>query len=383
MPADARPWLVFADDWGRHPSSCQHVVRHVLGRRPVVWANTIGTRPPRLDWSTAARVAGKLREWVVGTPGPPAEDPVPGPTVVAPKMWPSFASRLARSTNRRLLVRALRPVVDGLPRPPVVVTTLPIVADLIGRIPAAKWVYYCVDDFGTWPGYDGATMRAMERDLAAGVDIGIAVSETLQSHLAGLGRPAGLVTHGVDLAHWRADTTTPPAEFAGIPRPIALFWGVIDRRMDVSFVRAVTARMSAGSIVLVGPREDPDPALVHIDRVRIMPPVGFDRLPHLAAAADVLVMPYADIPATRAMQPLKLKEYLASGKPAVVRDLPATRPWADAADVCGSADVFAATVAERIAGGLPESQREARSRLAGESWAEKAREFERLVASES
>jgi hypothetical protein len=36
-------------------------------------------------------------------------------------------------------------------------------------------------------------------------------------------------------------------------------------------------------------------------------------------------MPYADLAATRAMQPLKLKEYLATGRPVVVRDLPATR----------------------------------------------------------
>src|SRR5947209_8488 len=24
------PWLVFSDDWGRHPTSCQHLVRHLL-----------------------------------------------------------------------------------------------------------------------------------------------------------------------------------------------------------------------------------------------------------------------------------------------------------------------------------------------------------------
>ena len=71
-----RPLVVFADDWGRHPSSCQHLVRHLLPTRQVVWVNTIGTRPPRLDWGTAKRAAGKLWGWM--TPAnltPPAPSP--------------------------------------------------------------------------------------------------------------------------------------------------------------------------------------------------------------------------------------------------------------------------------------------------------------------
>src|SRR5687768_15667316 len=91
----ARPWVVFADDWGRHPSSCQHLARHVLPHRPVVWVNTIGTRPPRLDWGTAKRAAGKLREWAGASVGQAVPDmpsghqaqpDLPKPRVVAPKM---------------------------------------------------------------------------------------------------------------------------------------------------------------------------------------------------------------------------------------------------------------------------------------------------------
>ncbi len=47
-------------------------------------------------------------------------------------------------------------------------------------------------------------------------------------------------------------------------------------------------------------------------------------------------MPLADLPVTRAMQPLKLKEDLATDKPAVVRDLPPNRAWADCPDVAAT-----------------------------------------------
>jgi glycosyltransferase involved in cell wall biosynthesis len=76
------------------------------------------------------------------------------------------------------------------------------------------------------------------------------------------------------------------------------------------------------------------------------------------------------------MQPLKLKEYLATGKPAVVRKLPATEPWADCADLVGTPEDFAAAVLKRLRDGLPEEQRRARARIENESWAAKAAQLE-------
>ncbi len=399
-PTDPPPLLVFADDWGRHPSSCQHLIRQLLPRRAVWWVNTIGTRPPRLDWGTVKRAAGKLRGWMgfgsirVGSvsdgclktvahasdsdnPASAGASPSQTPTVLSPKMWPSFQSGFARGLNRRLLLRALRPVVEAMPRPPVVVTTLPLVADLVGQLPVAKWVYYCVDDFSVWPGYDGATMLRMERELVPKVETVVAVSETLQRHIAALGKSAHLLTHGVDLGHWTAPPVAGmPAEFAGLEPPILLFWGVLDRRMDTAFVRELTASLTTGTVVLVGPKEDPDPELLRLPRVVVRPPVPFARLPALASAASVLLMPYIDAAVTRAMQPLKFKEYLATGKPAVVRALPATRPWADAADTADTAADFAAAARMRVAEGISDAQRSARLRLSGESWAGKAAVFE-------
>ena len=90
-------------------------------------------------------------------------------------------------------------------------------------------------------------------------------------------------------------------------------------------------------------------------------------------------MPYADLPATRAMQPLKLNEYLASGRPTVVRALPATAAWRNACDVCDTAETFAERVIERLRSGLPDAQRAARIALDGESWDAKASDFASLI----
>jgi glycosyltransferase involved in cell wall biosynthesis len=297
-------------------------------------------------------------------------------------MWPSFRSRFARGLNRRLLARALRAATETDPAP-VIVTTLPLVADLVGRVCASRWVYYCVDDFSVWPGLDGRTLQRLEAELVPKVDVAVAVSETLRTHLAKLGKPSHLLTHGVDLDFWRkpasGDTPVSLRDLDGLPKPLVVFWGVIDRRMDLQHVKKLADAMTDGTILLVGPQDNPDPELLRLPRVRTLPPVPYADLPALAARTGVLVAPYADLPVTRAMQPLKFKEYLATGLPVVVRKLPATEEWADCADVVETPEAYASAVLGRLRDGVPDEQRAARMRLDAEGWAAKAEQFEKWL----
>jgi glycosyltransferase involved in cell wall biosynthesis len=380
--------LVFADDWGRHPSSCQYIVQHLLDGYEVYWVNTIGTRRPGLNLLTLRRGLGKLRQWTR-----PALDPAALPPhlhVLNPPMWLWFRSRFDRFLNRRLLARALLPVVKTLSTPCFAVTTIPIVADLIDVLPVQRWIYYCVDEYGQWPGLDRLALERMETRLIQTVDKLVAVSATLRDKIVQRGRPVSLVTHGVDLEFWAGGTDVKAvadapgaqrvvSELENIQRPLVLFWGVADPRMEISFVTRLAADLRRGTIVLVGPQCDCDPALKRTGQVVSLGVVPYEMLPSLAREAAVLIMPYADIPVTRAMQPLKLKEYLATGKPAVVRDLPATREWRDCLDLAATPEAFSNAVRLRLTTGLPDDQRRARGRLKAESWAAKARLFERFA----
>jgi len=367
--------LVFSDDWGRHPSSCQHLARYLLERYEILWVNTIGTRPPRLDLMTLARGFEKVRQWTRGTPR--ANQNPANLQVVCPKMWPWFRSRIDRRINRGLLVRQLTPLLESRSDRPIAVTTIPIVADLIGRLPVSRWVYYCVDDFSQWPGLDQATMRRMEERLVSQVDVIITVSETLRDKFSRMGIHAHLLTHGIDHEHWENGVgEVPVPELDGLERPLIVFWGAIDERMEVRFLERLASDLTRGTIVLVGPEQSPLSALEAIPRLVRLAPLPYEQLPGLAREAAVLIMPYADIPVTRSIQPLKLKEYLATGRPAVVSSLPSTRCWSDCLDVAATPESFSAAVRARIVSGLPGQQRTARERLAGEGWAAKARSFE-------
>ena len=372
------PLLVFADDWGRHPSSCQHLIRELLPNHPVTWVNTIGTRAPRLNLDTFRRAAGKFRQWFRPENPDVSAAPPEGLSVSNPKMWPWLTRKIDRRINRELLLRQLGPVVRNMPALPVAITALPVVADLMGSLPVRRWVYYCVDDFGQWPGLDRKTMARLEKIVVEKADTIVAVSENLRARLKSMGRDSELLTHGVDTQVW-ASHGDPLPEITGLERPLVVFWGVVDRRMDTTWVRQLSADLTMGTIVLAGPSNEPDPALRSLPRVRMTGPLAFGQLPTLAREAAVLVMPYADQPVTRAMQPLKLKEYLATGRPAVARNLPANLEWADSLDLTDSAAEFSRLVRRRLETGPDPAQSLARTRLTEEGWAMKARRFAELT----
>ena len=381
---DSSPLVVFSDDWGRHPSAPQHIVRRMLAQRQVLWVNTIGTRRPGFNHHDLARGVQKCRQWLGRRSADQQSNNADQPNVINPVMWPSYAGRLQRSVNTRLVASAVRKQIDRhFDRPPVVITTIPMTVDLIGRIPASRWIYYCVDDWSTWPGLDHATLTASERRLIERADAIVAASDRLAEHVAEAGHDATVITHGVDAEMW---SDPPPVathpiveQIEELPRPHAVFWGMIDTKLSVNALTSLAGR-SEGSIILIGPHSDGARELSRIQGVHLFDAVPPDVLPHIASLADALIMPYVtDHPALIASQPLKLKEYLATDRPVTCTDLPSTRAWSDCADVV-SVDAFATTVINRLHTATPIEQMHCRhQRIPGETWQAKAAQFEQLL----
>lgn len=374
--------LVFSDDWGRHPSSCQHLIRQLATDYRVLWVNTIGTRGPKLDLATLRRVAGKLsrKRSSAKSEGIEPTSPV---RVANPFMWPWFRGPIDRRINRGLLSRALRAPIASLPRPVIAVTTIPLVADLVGELDVDRWVYYCVDDLAAWPGLDQKPLQLMERELVSKVDAAITVSQSLHDRLQRMGRESTVVSHGVDLRHWAAsDAAEMRSEsLITVPRPWIVFWGLIDERLNSDWLLQTADALKTGGIVLAGPVVAIDSRLRNHPRVALLGPISYQELPSLARQAALLTMPYRRMQATEAMQPLKLKEYMATGLPCVVSRLSATDDWEDCVDVASSGEEFTNLVLTRLKSELPSSQRDARKRLSAESWEAKARQFDVVLQS--
>ena len=376
----APSFIVFGDDWGAHPSSVQHLFRRIARDHRTLWVNTVGLRPPRLDARDAARVVRKLRAIV--RPPPATASTTSGSDgldlhVVAPPMVPWMRPSALRALNRASVRAAVGRAAERLGlRDPVVVTTVPNGVDGRGVAGSRSLVYYCVDDFAAWPGIDRIAAESLERELLACCDGVLATS----ARLAETRKPArGTVTllpHGVDVAHFAKarDAATVPWSGVRRGRPVLGYLGLVDARLDVPLLAAVARARPEWDLVFVGPTDvAPDPRLTG-SNVRFVPAVPYARLPEVLAAFDVALLPYERNELTRSINPLKLREYLASGVPVVATPLPEVLRYAPEVGLGDTTESFVAAVEAALAG--PRDRRDARAELLhGESWDDRAGTF--------
>ncbi|MCB0337791.1 MAG: hypothetical protein KDD62_15850, partial [Bdellovibrionales bacterium] len=52
--------IVFGDDWGRHPSSSQHLIKELVSWYDVIWVNSVGMRAPKIRLKDFKRVWQKV-----------------------------------------------------------------------------------------------------------------------------------------------------------------------------------------------------------------------------------------------------------------------------------------------------------------------------------
>ena len=366
-----RDFIVISDDWGRHPFSCQHIMSHFMPHNRVLWVNTIGLRLPRLSLYDAGRALGKLRSWA--RPSSPPDMPE-GLKIISPVMLPLGPWKPVRAFNSHSVVRDVRRAAAswGL-RDPILLATLPNAADYVGRLGESLVVYYCVDEFTVWPGMNLPHMvRHMENALMQRADLVVAVSDALQRDKGNGRTPTRLLTHGVDVAHFRAAAAPQPRPEAlrDISGPVIGFYGLIDAHMDVEMVAALLDARPDWTVLLIGTRRIPLDVLERRPNFRWLPAVPYAELPQYAAHFDVAIIPYRVNEHTCTANPLKLREYLATGKPVVTAPMPEVFRFAGHIRIAGTPEDFvAATVAALDDRPVPEVRL---AGLAGESWHDKA-----------
>lgn len=376
-------FIVFSDDWGRHPSSSQHLFRRMPPGSRALWVETIGLRPPRLTSYDARRILEKVRGWI--SPGSPASEPpwceTPAGLVrYAPPMHPFYGSPAGAASNDALLVRLLRRRLAalGFDRP-VLVTTVPNACGLVGRLGERAAIYYCVDDFETWPGYAGGAIRAMEEKLLARVDGLVVTAAALGERRGRPGLPLLSLPHGVDVGLFAAGGPRPTA-LAGLPSPLLLSAGLYDERVDTELLGAVLEANPTWHLALVGRRTAPPNPLDAHPRVRVLPGVPYPQVPAYLSAADVLLVPYRRNAQTDTINPLKLREFLATGRPVAATALPEIVSACGALVQTGDGPEGFGAAVSRALSAPPESAGARRDSVLPDAWEARAAAFFAFLA---
>jgi teichuronic acid biosynthesis glycosyltransferase TuaH len=210
---------------------------------------------------------------------------------------------------------------------PAAIVAHPLLAGFAEFAWARAVTYYAIDDWAAhlphrpwWPTYreSYAALRVRRRRVAA-------VSATLLERLAPTG-PCAVIPNGLEPSEWIGDPT-PPGWQRDMLRPLLLYVGTLDARLDVPALIAIARALPQATVVLAGALLDP----AHLRPLRAEPNIeirpALDRagISGLVRVADVGLIPHLRSPLTEAMSPLKLYEYLAGGLPVVGADLPPLR----------------------------------------------------------
>jgi teichuronic acid biosynthesis glycosyltransferase TuaH len=224
----------------------------------------------------------------------------------------------------RAIARAVRR--HGL-QTPYVITGNPLLAGFAELAWARAVTWYAIDDWAEHPAYSSWSdvyresyrrVRGAKRRVAA-------VSQGLLDRLDPSG-PSLVVPNGLDPGEWRGPAAAPDW-VAGLPRPLLVYVGALDIRIDVEWIRALALAEPRATILFVGPLMTPEhlAPLRDLANVQLRPSLDHDRICGLLRAADVGLLPHRVTRLTTAMSPLKLLEYLAAGLPVAATDLEPVR----------------------------------------------------------
>jgi glycosyltransferase involved in cell wall biosynthesis len=130
------------------------------------------------------------------------------------------------------------------------------------------------------------------------------------------------VPNGVDFAAYQTPASE-PEDMASIPRPRMGYVGVVKSQLDLGLMLQLAIEKPEWSFVLVGPigylgsKADILDRLAERPNVHILGNRQLNELPAYMQAMDVCMMCYDVCDYTNNIYPLKLNEYLATGRPVV------------------------------------------------------------------
>lgn len=370
-------FIVFSDDWGRHPFSCMHLMNQFLPWNRILWVNTVGMRLPSFKVYDLKRSIEKIGSWFGKST---SKEEIPDNlTIISPVTIPFGTIKLVRLFNKRSVIRKVKKVIERLGfHNPILLTTLPNAVDYIGGFGEIFGVYYCVDEFSKWPGVLKDLVERMERDLIQKADLIVVTSEELQKTKRKNSIPTHLLPHGVDINHFRKTQTLEPAPLIkNLKRPVIGYFGLFDERTDSDLIDYMARNRPEWTFAFIGPKKVETKDLENNKNIFFFPPVPYLELPRYLAGIDVFIIPYKLNELTKYINPLKLKECLAAGKPVVSTPLPEVLKLKQAVRIGWNKEEFLDQISKALS--EPFDKGVAEKVLEGEDWFFKAEQMSQYI----
>jgi len=251
------------------------------------------------------------------------------------------------------------------------------------HVPVRLVVYHCIDPI--IKPYSQKHGQYLEPDAAREADLVVSTAPALSQRFIaeGINPQSYLVPNAAQVELF----ATPPAAIhptvQAITGKVMGYLGSIERRIDYTLLLDVLRLLPDWNLVLAGPVDwYYVPAEVrHHQRIFFTGPVPHTEAPAVIKRFDVALIPFLTDEASSGIYPLKLFEYLATGKPVVSTNFnpDILLPLTDVVSVTTGASEFAAGCAEQCRAQEPRHI-EARQRVAAcNTWAHRAQQWQELI----
>jgi hypothetical protein len=360
--------VYFGNDWfGENRTSSHHIARRLGARFRLLYVEVPGLRAPSATGRDLSKLWRKLAK------------SVEAPHQIGPAMWhmtlPQIPYRNApgvAAVNRWFGSRTIRRAVAGLGFERIVTWFLvPHPGFLAGQCGESMSVYYAVDDYSALPGVDAAQVARMDRELTQAADLVFGVSPSIVAAKEPLNPHTIFSPHGVDaeLFGRAADLSLPiPEPARHLPHPVVGFFGVLDQRLDAALVEYLARQRPNWSFLFVGRIAVDATALKALPNVCVAGAVPYETVPDWARAFDVCIMPYRQDAFSKSANPLKMREYLATGRAVVSAPLPEVARFGGGVLVARNYEEFLAQLDTALASDTPAKRRERMESVASMTW---------------
>ncbi|UOF90194.1 glycosyltransferase [Fodinisporobacter ferrooxydans] len=254
------------------------------------------------------------------------------------------------------------------------------------KLQPKRLVFDILDDNLGFPGISEKKQKALQKkflELARQAEVITAVSEYLVQQTEQLtGKKVEYLPNGVDVKHFSPkQQMMEPVDLQAIPRPRLMFVGAVTSWIDTDLLKQVAERNSHQQLVMIGPVFEMTSslaALQQLPNVHFLGPKPYERVPDYLHGADVLLLPRTYDPHSLACDPLKLYEYMVTGKPVVSTAHPSVRRFSEVVWIGQDTDQFVTGIEQALAGTEERTIRQLRL-VGGMSWESRMQRLKQLL----
>ena len=258
---------------------------------------------------------------------------------------------------------------------PLVWVACPAACEAALKIKRMKLVYQRTDRFEEFPNVDCGIVKGFDQKLKSNADLTIFVNRSLYEQEKDQCRKAIYLDHGVDYEMFSSAEKNPslPDDISGIPRPIVGFYGgLAEHTTDFDLLKRLIEMLAEKSFVLIGTPTPQYEALKAKRNVWMLGQKPYEQIPHYGKCFDVAIMPWQQNRWIEVCNPIKLKEYLALGKPVVSTPFSELKNYLDVVYEAKTAEEFAGAIEKAILENNDERIAARQKKIAQFTWDSKA-----------